>query len=139
MAIIVHSPYSGLPVKVREQDVGRAVRDAAGKIFYVLPRPDGKGHFGSSIRGGGEAELKRYEEVVAQAAPGRGNAVAEDAQPGSCGLEVFDASGKGRPGFRGRRKWIVAVLILALLGAAAWAVWQWRGGQIGRASCRERV
>ena len=50
MAITVDSPYSGKPVKVREQDVRRAVRDEEGRIFYVLPRPDGSGFFGSKTR-----------------------------------------------------------------------------------------
>ena len=46
MPIVVNSPYSGESVKIRDQDVGRAVKDRDGKVFYVLPRSDGSGYYG---------------------------------------------------------------------------------------------
>ena len=50
MPIVVNSPYSGESVKIRDQDVGRAVKDRDGKVFYVLPRSDGSGRGG--VEGG---------------------------------------------------------------------------------------
>ena len=33
MPIVINSPFSGKPVKIRDQDVGRAVKDEEGRIF----------------------------------------------------------------------------------------------------------
>lgn len=49
----INSPYSGDPVKIRTTDIGRAVKDTEGRIFYVLPRSDGKGYYSSITRKGG--------------------------------------------------------------------------------------
>ncbi len=64
MPITVPSPHNGRPVKVRDQDVGRAVRDEDGRIFYVLPSRDGEGHYGALTRSGDPKQEKRAAELV---------------------------------------------------------------------------
>ena len=66
MGIVVHSPFSGRPVKVRDQDVGRAVRDEEGRIFYVLVKSGGEGHYGAITRAGGEKDEARYDQMLAK-------------------------------------------------------------------------
>ena len=39
-AVTILSPYSGKPVKVREQDLGRAIRDEQGRVFYIVEHPE---------------------------------------------------------------------------------------------------
>src|SRR5690606_27093241 len=63
MPIIVLSPFSGKPVKVRDQDISRAIRDEENRIFYVLERGEGGGYYASPTRAGGEKELQRYMEL----------------------------------------------------------------------------
>jgi hypothetical protein len=70
MSIEVQSPFSGRPVKIRPQDVGKAVRDEEGRIFYVLPKRDGSGYYGAPTRAGGqrdEQRAARYEQRMAEA------------------------------------------------------------------------
>lgn len=64
MPIIVNSPYSGQPVKLRDQDVGRAVRDEENRVFYVLERSDGSGYYGAMTRQGGLKDEQRYDEMA---------------------------------------------------------------------------
>src|SRR5690606_29595340 len=66
MPIVVHSPFSGRPVKIRDEDVGRAVRDEENRIFYVLERSDGSGHYGAPTRSGNPRDEQRYDELVAK-------------------------------------------------------------------------
>ena len=70
MSIEVSSPFSGRPVKIRPQDVGKAVRDEEGKMFYVLPKRDGTGYYGAPTKAGGERDEQRaarYEQRMAEA------------------------------------------------------------------------
>lgn len=59
MTISVNSPFTGRPVKIREKDVGRAVTDEDGGIFYVFPKKDGSGYYGAPTRAGGEKDEAR--------------------------------------------------------------------------------
>ena len=59
MTITVNSPFTGRPVKIREKDVGRAVTDEDGGIFYVLPKEDGSGYYGAPTRHGGVKDEQR--------------------------------------------------------------------------------
>ena len=102
MEIVVKSPHNGRPVKVREQDVGRAVRDDEGHIFYVLARGAKDGYFGSMTRGG--------------SGPGRpegATAKASVVQEASDTTVPHDATGKDRS------KLPAGLLIMIVLGTAA--------------------
>jgi len=105
MAIIVHSPYSGQPVKVREQDIGRAVRDEENRIFYVLPKRDGSGYYGAMTRAGGEKDEQRAAEMLDKQAQLRTN-VHE---------QVHDATGRPRSSLRGKLVILFFVLLVLLL------------------------
>lgn len=111
MPITILSPHSGKPVKIRDQDVGRAVRDEEKRIFYALPRPDGEGHYAALTRNGSPKDLERYDalEVKIDAAATHVKQVAAVAH---------DARGPGRSG-GGLR----LAVILALLGAVAAGGW----------------
>ena len=105
MAITVQSPHNGRPVKIRPEDVGRAVRDSEGKIFYVLPREDGRGHFGSLTRQGASEKEVQCAELTAKAV---GEHDADDS--------AYDAT--GRSGFRSLLfpiSIILAILIILIL------------------------
>ena len=116
MAIKVLSPHSGRLVMVREQDVGRAVRDEGGRIFYVLVRSDGAGHYGSPTRSGGAAYEKRALELAAQPA------AAEPPEPAAVASQGAEApTGPGPVGHdaTGRRRavsgrWIILVLAVVM-------------------------
>lgn len=59
MAITVLSPHSGNPVTVRDQDVGKSVKDREGRTFYVLQAPDGL-YYAALTKVGGQKDLDRY-------------------------------------------------------------------------------
>jgi len=61
MPLTVHSPHSGKPVKVREEDLGRALRDEGGRVFYALETADGQGVYGAVTRKGSPEEETRYQ------------------------------------------------------------------------------
>ena len=88
LGILVHSPFDGQPVKVRDQDVGRAVRDKQGRIFYVLEKSDGTGHYGAPTRAGGEKDEHRYDQMLAKAS--RANQVGQ----AKSYEQIHDATGK---------------------------------------------
>ncbi|MEQ9460944.1 MAG: hypothetical protein RIG82_08340 [Phycisphaeraceae bacterium] len=113
MSIKVRSPYSGVEVAVRSEDVGRALRDESGRVFYVIARGAGGGCYGSKVRAGSEsdeAQARRWAE-------------GESLPVSSGGAAVHDARGSG--GRRSSAGWVVAVLVIVLL-AGGW--WVWRSG-----------
>ena len=112
--VLVNSPFSGQPVKIRDQDVGRAVRDEAGRIFYAVPRSDGNGFYGSPTRHGSPKDEQRYLDVAAKGHVARTTG-AERSE-----AQVHDAS--GRPRHRFGRFLLLLVLLLIALGAA-WYYW----------------
>jgi len=113
MPIVVNSPFSGQPVKIRDQDIDRAVRDEENRIFYVLPLSNGTGYFGSTTRQGGEKEERRYLEMAQKSAQMK---VVGDARSEK---QVHNAMGKKRGG---KRRLVVTVIVLAIIAAAVWFV-----------------
>jgi len=111
MGITVRSPHDGQPVKVRDQDLGRAVRDREGRIFYVLERSDGSGYYGAMTRTGSELDEKRAIEFEAKEGQ-------REQQVASAHELVHDARGPGRP----RRGKFVVLLLLLVVAALAWYV-----------------
>jgi hypothetical protein len=122
MPITVLSPYSGTAVSVREQDVGRAVRDGEGKVFYVLPRIGGQGYYASKTRSGGEAEERNYQEIEARGPTGvlepgdRSRGTGAEAQPG---VAAHDATGRRQPKVRLRVILLVIMTLAFGVGMAA--------------------
>ena len=60
--VTILSPYSGRPVKVREHDLGRAIRDEQGRVFYVVEDPE-HGRYAARTRKGSQKDLERYREI----------------------------------------------------------------------------
>jgi len=108
MWIEVNSPHTGRPVRIRDKDVGRTVRDEDGNIFYALPRPDGQGHYSSLTRAGGPDQERRYDDMLAKES--RARAAGQEASQ----RLVHDARGKPRSNVRGK----LVILVLALIVAA---------------------
>ena len=106
MPVTVLSPFSGRPVKVRDQDVGRAVKDQEGRIFYVIKKSDGSGYYGAPTRAGGPKDEARALELENKTILASGNTHEQvDA--------VHDATGKGRRGVRSGTLLVIIFLILA--------------------------
>lgn len=126
MAIVVHSPFSGAPVKVREADIGRAVRDADGRFFYVLQTSDGSGYYGSPTRIANAADEQRVAALAAAYEAGGADAGATGDAGGAVGgssatagrAEPHDATGRRRPVSIVRL--LLIVILAAALGAGAW-------------------
>ena len=112
MAITVKSPYSGRPVKVREQDIGRAIRDEQGRVFYVVPRSEGDGYYAARTRHGSEKQEQAYLQLEAQPPL---EAPVEAGQPA-----VHDATGRRRPMRPGV---ILALLVILALIGILWYSW----------------
>jgi len=112
MPIVVNSPFSGKPVKIRDQDIGRAVRDEENRIFYVLARSDGNGYYSSPTRQGGAKDEARYIEME-QKVVKSGTQVREEVQT------MHDATGRKRSGLRGK---LLILIFLGILTVAAWWV-----------------
>ncbi|WP_428387577.1 hypothetical protein [Mucisphaera sp.] len=116
MSIKVRSPHSGVEVVIRREDVGRALRDESGRVFYVVEREDGAGCYGSKTRVGSAAEAERA------AAWDRGEGLPEVvASGGDAG--VHDARGQRR---RSKGGLVVVVIAVGLLGGGGW--WAWQNG-----------
>jgi len=113
MPLTIHSPHSGHPVKIRDEDIGRAVRDEENKIFYVVPRASGEGFYGAITRKGSAKDEERYDRLALNpakvAAANTAAAAAASAPP------PHDATG----GSKRRRPLRRAVLTLLLLGGLA--------------------
>lgn len=109
MPITVLSPYSGKPVKVRDNDAGRAVRDEEGRIFYVLAKSDGTGYYGATTRAGNPKEEARALELESKVATGQGEAK----------TRVDEMKSLRKPS-RGLRGPVLFILIVAALAAAGY-------------------
>ena len=110
MTITVSSPFTGRPVKIREKDVGRAVTDEDGGIFYVFPKKDGSGYYGAPTRVGGERDEERAARNEARAKGSKQTGV----QRGQ--VQITKAR---RSHFRGK---LIFIMFILLVAAAAWAV-----------------
>jgi len=112
MTMNVHSPHSGHPVKIRDEDIGRAVRDEENRIFYVVPRANGEGYYGAITRKGSAKDEERYDRLVLNPAK---VASAQSAVAGASAPPAHDATG----GRKRRRPVRRAVLTLVVLGGLA--------------------
>ncbi len=110
MTITVDSPFTGRPVKIREKDVGRAVTDEDGGIFYVFPKKDGSGYYGAPTRAGGERDEERAARNEARAKGSKHKGV----QRGQ--VEITQARRS-----HGMKK-LFLFLFLLIFAVAAWAV-----------------
>lgn len=110
-AITILSPYSGQPVKVREQDLGRAVRDEQGRIFYIVEHPE-YGRYAARTRKGSDKDLERYQKLQA----GTEKLDASSAVQASRSAVVHDATGVKRRNPVGLIALVVILLVLAAGG-----------------------
>lgn len=114
MALIVHSPHDGQEVKVRDQDLERAIRDSEGRIFYAVKRSDGQGYYGSFTRKGSEKDEQRYLEMLQKTQRAREVGAERSAQ------QIHDATGKhSGPGIF---RWVLLLIVAALIAAVSWFV-----------------
>jgi len=104
--VTILSPYSGRPVKVREHDLGRALRDEEGRVFYVVEDPE-HGRYAARTRKGSPKDLHRYREIEANVATLEGDLTITD-QPAP---QAHDATGS-------KRRNPVGMLFLLLVVAA---------------------
>lgn len=108
MSLTMYSPYDGQPVSVRPQDVGRAIRDGQGQIFYVLPTSDQQGHYASKTRHGSAKDEAEYRQRFAAAAPA---------------VLPLTASGQtpcAKAGASGLWALLLAVLLALAVGSGVW-------------------
>ena len=112
MGITVINPHNGEEMKVRDNDEGRAVKDKEGRIFYVLPKSDGSGHYGALTRAGGAKEEARNKEMEEKIKGARKNTQQEweNRTPASGGF------------MKTVSKIIRLLLFLAILAGLAWAI-----------------
>ena len=122
MPFIVHSPFDGEPVKVRDEDIGRALRDKQKRIFYALPKSSGDGYYSSPTRQGGLKDEQRYERLMQSTVKAADN-VREEA------AAVHDATGRRRSG---KRRGLVVLILLLILLAAAYYAYKQYGDRIER-------
>ncbi|WP_432798436.1 FKBP-type peptidyl-prolyl cis-trans isomerase [Poriferisphaera sp. WC338] len=111
MPIIVNSPFSGKPVKVRDEDVGRAIRDEENRIFYVVQRSDGDGVYGSPTRKGSPKDEQRYLDMLDKLERNQTNVQTQI-------QAVHDASGKKRN--LSLTRVLIFLILLAIVAGAAW-------------------
>jgi len=121
MPITINSPYSGRPVKIRDQDIGRAVRDEEQRVFYVVPRSVGEGYYAAITRQGSPKDEQRYDAMQTKMDTTQQQVVAQaDA--------VHDATGRRKANPLARL--MVMILLAAALVVAGYAAYvQWGGGQ----------
>lgn len=120
--VMILSPYSGRPVKIREQDLGRAVRDEEGRVFYVVEDPD-HGRYAARTRKGSDKDLQRYRDLQAKT----GKLDEAPAVQAARHANVHDATGTKRRNPAG----LMVLLLLVLLAAAAGYVYFAHPGLLG--------
>ena len=112
MALIVHSPHDGQEVKVRDQDLQRAIRDSEGRIFYAVKRSDGKGYYGSFTRKGSDKDEQRYLDMLEKTQRAREVGAERSAQ------QIHDAT--GRSSGPGAMRWVILLIVAAVIAAVTW-------------------
>ena len=113
MPFVIHSPFDGTPVKIRDQDIGRAIRDKENRIFYVIPNSSGEGYYSAPTRQGGLKDEQRYARMMEKTAK-TSQIVREEA------ATVQDATGRGRG--KGLRK-LVFLVVVIIVAAVAYYIW----------------
>ena len=109
MWIEINSPHSGRPVRVRDKDIGRSVRDEDGRIFFVLARATGEGYYSSVTRTGGPKEEQKYLDMLAKEehAKSTGQAITQ--------RQIHDATGGKRSSWKGKAVILVMLVFVLLL------------------------
>ena len=107
--VTILSPYSGRPVKVREQDLGRALRDEQGRVFYIVEDPE-HGRYAARTRKGSPKDLERYRKIESGAA----KLDSDEDRPAATALQPHDATGTKR---RNPLGLLLLVLVLAAIAA----------------------
>ena len=119
MPLTIHSPHSGHPVKIRDEDIGRAVRDAENRIFYVVPRANGEGFYGAITRRGSPKDEERYDRLAAHPAKVAAEQTAQTAAASSAASPPASPPHDATGGRKRRRPVRRAVLTLIVLGGLA--------------------
>ena len=122
MPFVIHSPFDGEPVKVRDQDIGRAIRDKENRIFYALPKAAGDGYYSSPTRQGGLKDEQRYERMLQKSVKTHQNVLEEV-------VAAHDATGRGRRRGRGR---LVLLVLVAIVAAVGYYVWKHHSDDVRR-------
>jgi peptidylprolyl isomerase len=112
MALIVHSPHDGQAVKVRDQDLQRAIRDGEGRIFYAVKCSDGEGYYGSFTRKGSDKDEQRCLDMLKKTQRAREVGAERSAQ------QIHDAT--GRSSGSGVMRWLVLSVVAAIIAAVTW-------------------
>jgi len=120
MPFVIHSPFDGQPVKIRDKDIGRAIRDKENRIFYVLPNSTGDGYYSSPTRQGGLKDEQKYQRMMEKTAQTARN-VREEA------AETLDATGGKRKKGKGKLVLLVLVVIVVIV---AYYVWKNHGDKL---------
>ncbi len=107
MSIEVRSPYSGEMVKIMPKDVGKAVKDADGRVFYVLEDGEG-GHYPSMTRSGEGSAKAQGDHARTEDRMGEHQAAAR----------ARDATSKGKKPSKG---YLLYMIIVGVLIVAGWA------------------
>lgn len=111
--VTILSPYSGRPVKIREHDLGRALRDEEGRVFYVVEDPD-HGRYAARTRKGSQKDLERYREIEANVAK-----LHDEVGPDTQGiLQAHDATGNKRQNMMGIALIVLIAIVMAAIGYA---------------------
>jgi len=110
MGITIYSPFSGREVKIRDNDLGKAVKDEEGRMFYVLPRPDGSGYYAAPTRAGGEKDIANYDRMLEKQ-----NRVKSSGGSAQAGAYVANVGKKKKGGL------VKLIILLAILGGLGWA------------------
>ena len=113
MPFVIHSPFDGQPVKIRDKDIGRAIRDKENRIFYVLPNSTGEGYYSAPTRQGGLKDEQKYQRMMEKTARTAKN-VREEA------AETLDATGTSRKKGKGKLVFLVLVVIVVIVGYYVW-------------------
>lgn len=114
MAITILSPHSGDPVTVRDQDVGKSVKDRQGRPFYVLQAPDGL-YYAALTKAGGQKDIERYRHSAQ-----RHGFVGGSSDEGPKKEEVYKRQAPPRRDGFAWGKWLRALLVLGLLAGGAY-------------------
>ena len=108
MSLVVYSPYSGAAVKIRNEDIGRSVKDPDGRIFYVVANGDAGDCYAAKTR-------KGTPEDLALALSNEENAKLNPESVHS--KSIHDATGSKRKLNSGK----LFVIVLLLIGASVMA------------------
>jgi hypothetical protein len=88
------------------------VRDEENRIFYVVPRSDGKGYYASLTRNGSTKDESRYLDLEKK------DAIADVHKREEMAVPVHNAMGRQR-----KETWSRRLVYLVILGALAYAAW----------------